>query len=86
MKVPSNGLQPSFEDVFRVGFWRWLFSRKAEREEWKRRRNIALQKLRRQRLRNIAESHSARVAAFEEARRNLREERARKKQQSRIPD
>jgi len=40
-RVPQNPDTPTFDDTFRVGFFRWLTSKKTERGEWARRRNAA---------------------------------------------
>lgn len=45
-RVPANPDAPTFDDTFKVGFWRWLatsFSKNgaADRHEWMRRRNAA---------------------------------------------
>lgn len=40
-RVPSNAEVPTFDETFKVGFWRWFTSKKAERHEWMTRRNIA---------------------------------------------
>jgi hypothetical protein len=40
-RVPSDRDHPTFDDTFKVGFLRWLASRKPERQEWMRRRNAA---------------------------------------------
>jgi hypothetical protein len=41
MKVPRNAENPSYDDVEKVGFWRWLTSSKPDRLEWRRRRDAA---------------------------------------------
>lgn len=41
-RVPNNPDQPTFDDTFKVGFWRWLISSAADRKEWARRRNAAV--------------------------------------------
>lgn len=43
LRVPSNPSAPSFDDTFKVGFWQWLGSKKHDRVEWARRRNVAAQ-------------------------------------------
>lgn len=40
-RVPSSATAPTFDDVFKVSFGRWLTSSKADRVEWARRRNAA---------------------------------------------
>lgn len=40
-RVPSDPDSPSFDQTFKVGFWRWLTSSGADRKEWARRRNLA---------------------------------------------
>jgi hypothetical protein len=40
-RVPSNPDNPTFDDTFKVGRMQWLKSSKSERDEWKRRRNLA---------------------------------------------
>jgi len=40
-RVPQNPDTPTFDDTFKVGFFRWLTSKKTERGEWMRRRNAA---------------------------------------------
>jgi hypothetical protein len=53
-RIPANADAPTFDDTFDVGFFRWLTSKKAERVEWRRRRDAAAktaaanQRLRRQ--------------------------------------
>jgi hypothetical protein len=41
MRVPSSADNPTYDETFKVGFWRWLTSSKADRVEWARRRNAA---------------------------------------------
>ncbi len=41
-KVPSDPDNPSYDDTFTVSFWRWLTSSKADRGEWRRRKNAAI--------------------------------------------
>jgi hypothetical protein len=40
-RVPSDATAPTFDQTFKVGFLRWLTSKKDERREWMRRRNAA---------------------------------------------
>lgn len=40
-RVPSSHANPTFDETFNVGFFRWLTSRSADRHEWTRRRNAA---------------------------------------------
>lgn len=41
-RVPVDPNAPTFDEVFKVGFWRWLTSGKVERNEWFRRRQAAV--------------------------------------------
>lgn len=41
MRVPADPNNPTYDNTFNVGFWRWLTSNAAERKEWARRRNAA---------------------------------------------
>jgi hypothetical protein len=45
-RVPIDSAESTFDDTFKVSFWRWLTSRKPERVEWMRRRNAAAEKAR----------------------------------------
>jgi hypothetical protein len=47
MRVPTSATEPTFDQTFRVGFWRWLTSSKPDRAEWARRRNAAAEAARR---------------------------------------
>ncbi len=40
-RVPSDPVSPTFDHVFKVGFFRWLTSGAPERKEWRRRRDAA---------------------------------------------
>lgn len=40
-RVPVSGEMPTFDQTFKVGFWRWLTSKAPERKEWMRRRTAA---------------------------------------------
>lgn len=40
-RVPRDPNSPTFDDTFKVSFWRWLTSSAADRKEWMRRRNAA---------------------------------------------
>lgn len=40
-RVPSDRDAPTFDDTFKIGFFRWLVSKSADRKEWTRRRNAA---------------------------------------------
>lgn len=40
-RVPSDADTPTFDQTFKVGFWRWLTSSGTDRKEWGRRRNAA---------------------------------------------
>lgn len=42
-RVPVDADAPTFDQVTKVGFFKWLTSSKAERSEWMRRRNAAAQ-------------------------------------------
>lgn len=55
-RVPSNADAPTFDDTFKVGFFRWLSSKGVERIEWQRRRNMAAQ--------TAAANQRARAEAF----------------------
>ena len=46
-RVPNDAARPSFDDTTKVGFFGWLKSSKAERREWRRRRDAAAQLARR---------------------------------------
>jgi hypothetical protein len=37
-RVPVSGEEPTFDDTFKISFWRWLTSKSAERREWFNRR------------------------------------------------
>lgn len=41
-KVPVDPHSPTYDSTFTVGFWQWLTSSKAERMEWRRRKNLAI--------------------------------------------
>lgn len=41
-RVPNSADNPTYDDTFKVGFWRWLTSSAADRKEWARRRNAAI--------------------------------------------
>lgn len=40
-RVPSDAAVPTFDQTFKVGFFRWLSSSATDRQEWATRRNIA---------------------------------------------
>jgi hypothetical protein len=40
-RVPVSGEEPTFDDTFKVSFWKWLTSKSGERREWAARRNAA---------------------------------------------
>lgn len=42
MRVPTDPDNPTYDQTFKVGFWRWLTSSASERKEWARRRNAAI--------------------------------------------
>jgi hypothetical protein len=42
MRVPSDPDNPTYDNTFTVGFWRWFTSSAAERKEWARRRRAAI--------------------------------------------
>jgi hypothetical protein len=42
-RVPVDAAAPTFDATFKVGWWRWLTSSRADRVEWARRRNAAAQ-------------------------------------------
>jgi hypothetical protein len=42
LRVPASAEHPSFDQLERVTFWRWLTSSKSDRLEWTRRRKLAL--------------------------------------------
>jgi hypothetical protein len=69
-RVPVDAESPTFDDVFKVSFWRWLTSRAADRHEWRRRRDTAAQVAQRNRNQRTQEwadrkraEHAARKAA-----------------------
>lgn len=37
--VPADPDNPSYDRTFTVSFWQWLTSSKADRQEWRRRRD-----------------------------------------------
>lgn len=41
-KVPRDPQNPSYDDTFTVGFWKWLTSSGNDRKEWQRRKNAAI--------------------------------------------
>jgi hypothetical protein len=41
-RVPVSQTLPTFDETFKVSFWQWLTSGKAERVDWMRRRNVAV--------------------------------------------
>lgn len=41
-RVPINPTTPTFNDTFKVGFFRWLTSKAPQRQEWRRRRDAAV--------------------------------------------
>lgn len=40
-RVPKDLVWPTFDDVAKISFWRWLTSSKSERIQWKSLRNRA---------------------------------------------
>lgn len=40
-RVPMNPNRPTFDETFKVSFWRWMKSSAYERREWVRRRGSA---------------------------------------------
>jgi hypothetical protein len=40
-RVPRDPNAPTFDETFKVGFWRWLGSKAKDRHEWRRRRDLA---------------------------------------------
>lgn len=58
LRVPVNPDRPTFDETFKVGFFRWLTSKKTERKEWARRRNAAAKIARDNQL---AKQHEARA-------------------------
>jgi hypothetical protein len=69
-RVPTDPTHPSFDQTFKVGFFRWLRSSKVDRLEWRRRRNAAAE---------LAGEHQR--AAITERRRRLDAEAADRKRQ-----
>jgi hypothetical protein len=41
LRVPVNAARPTFDETVKVGFFSWLTSSRADRQEWARRRNAA---------------------------------------------
>jgi hypothetical protein len=69
MRVPTDPTNPTYDQTFTVGFWRWLTSSAAERKEWARRRNAATPTSRSMRKLNQAEQWAARKQAEQDTRR-----------------
>lgn len=40
-KVPNDPRNPTYDNTRTIGFWQWLTSSKADRSEWRRRRDAA---------------------------------------------
>lgn len=40
-RVPVSAEAPTFDDTFKVSFWRWLTSHAGQRKEWMQRRTAA---------------------------------------------
>ena len=68
-RVPADPSAPTFDHVFKVGFFRWLTSKKDERNEWLRRRNVAAQTAR--------ANQNQKIDAWAERRRREADERRR---------
>lgn len=63
-RVPASADAPSFDQTFSVGFFRWLTSSAADREEWTTRRNIAAQLARENQVAAADQSIAARREQF----------------------
>lgn len=75
-KVPNDPRNPTYDNTRTIGFWQWLTSSKADRSEWRRRRDAATHTTRTARTLHAYERHAeARVQEGRQAKADLKAER-----------
>jgi hypothetical protein len=62
-RVPVDAADPTFDQVARVSLRRWLTASKAERTEWRRRRNVAAAVAKADKVQRAGEASARRQAA-----------------------
>lgn len=66
-RVPTSADNPTFDDTFKVSFWKWLGSKKHDRGEWMRRRNAGAKFAERNQIQRQKEARDAARAQWADA-------------------